>query len=65
MTNADKIRSMSDEQLAAWLDDTDDQWDFCHNRCPYSDEFNCVAGTQDCFNGRLMWLQQEVGNEKP
>jgi hypothetical protein len=56
MTNADKIRSMTDEQLAVWLDYTDDQWEFCNNRCPYS---NGCGGAQDCVDGRLAWLQQE------
>lgn len=32
MTNGDKIRSMSDEELSVWLDD----WNFCADECPES-----------------------------
>ena len=50
MTNADRIRQMSDEELAEWLND--------HNfNCPPVDcpgEDNCV----DCWIG---WLKQEAG----
>ena len=60
MTNADKIRSMTDEQLAEWLDEHDDQEDFCNTRCPYYDGFDCASiFTSSCVDGRLEWLKQE------
>lgn len=59
MTNADRIRGMTDEQLAEWLDEHDDQWDFCHNKCPYFDGMDCTKSAQSCKDGRLEWLKQE------
>lgn len=61
MTNADKIRSMSDEELAEWLDDVDDQGYFCEVHCPYFKHFTCTETSTvvDCRKGRLLWLRQE------
>ena len=59
MTNADKIRSMTDKELAEWLDEHDDQWEFCHNKCPYFDGMDCTKSAQSCKDGRLEWLKQE------
>jgi hypothetical protein len=65
MTNGDWIRAMSDEELADWLENIEDQWDFCNNRCTYNDGFDCVCiGVEKCREGRLEWLKQEVGNER-
>ena len=55
MTNADKIRSMADEELAKWL-------------CVHADCYNCEA---DAGNGAcedyckavlLEWLRKEADN---
>lgn len=64
MTNADKIRSMTEKELAEWLDEHDDQEDFCNTRCPYYDGFDCVnLAPNSCVDGRLKWLKQEADNE--
>jgi len=51
VNNADKIRSMSNERLAAWLYD--------HINC-----FNCPSISNDCHNNcaasLLAWLDREV-----
>lgn len=51
MTNAEKVRTMTDEQMAAWMN----EHDFC---CPPVDckDNGCV----ECW---LEWLQQEVDND--
>ena len=60
MTNADKIRSMTDEQLAEWMDAHDDWWCFCNGECPYRDGYNgCTECKHSCIDGRLEWLKQE------
>ena len=63
MTNADKIRSMTDRELAEWLEENDDQDYFCTTRCPYFDGvFGCVnsnSASNSCLEGRLEWLKQE------
>ena len=71
-TNADKIRSMSDEELAEWLDKmfNEDREDWksigCYN-CIYKNTHHSIKGSnqymcKDCCyeNGLLAWLQSEV-----
>lgn len=62
-TNADKIRSMTDEELASYL--TDDV--FCCNDCPSGKENsdNPFGGKCDekCFEHCLAWLKQTVKGE--
>ncbi len=46
MTNADRIRAMSDEELADVV------------KCPHADNWDlCI---RNCFNCRIKWLQQPV-----
>ena len=49
ITNADRIRSMSDEELAEWLEFRDDN-------CPRA---GCYKG--GCHECWLDWLKQEAG----
>ena len=52
MTNGDRIRSLSDEELAEYI------WNYklCHpDDCPYPD-----GGGAECIKCTLDWLQQEV-----
>ena len=51
MTNYEKIKGMSVEQMAKWLYDTGD----CGS-CNFKD----CEGMGDCRNGHLEWLQQEA-----
>lgn len=61
ITNADKIRSMSDEELAVYL--TDDV--FCCNDCPSgkenSDNPFGEKCDEKCFEHCLAWLKQQTG----
>lgn len=50
LTNADRIRSMTDEELAEEMGTTID-------RCPPSSTICPKGGCQDCWLG---WLKQEV-----
>lgn len=50
-TNADRIRAMSDEELA----------DFVHEGCPYIEEECTMKGCVKCI---LEWLQQPVEEPK-
>ena len=52
MTNADKIRAMSDEELAEWFCTMCNWGDFC----PYRDE--CDPGEE--HSGVIKWLKQEA-----
>jgi hypothetical protein len=51
-TNADRIRNMSDKELAEWIDK-----DIC-GHCAYELESLCMK--EPCTNGILKWLQSEA-----
>ena len=59
MTNADKIRSMNDEKLAAWLWNHIDSDIFCLEMCPAKNNHDCSKSTYDCATGMMEWLKQE------
>ena len=52
-TNADRIRNMSDEELAEWINTKDT----C-GQCAYELEGLCMK--ESCTNGILQWLQSEA-----
>jgi len=52
MTNADRIRAMSDEELAEWLDRL-------ITHCNDGPCFNCFM-QKACLTSMLDWLKQEV-----
>lgn len=55
MTNGDHIRSMTDEELAAWLSDMHDTV-----TCPKGGAINCNPSCKRCW---LDWLKKEVDDE--
>lgn len=61
-TNADHIRSMTDEELAKWLEEVD-----CWNCdcCVYQRECRLEYDEEkhDCANGRTKWLKQPYKEE--
>lgn len=63
LTNADRIRAMSDEELAIWLA----EWSFCADACPASTNeveeaigYHCPS---NCKEQALTWLQQPAEEE--
>ncbi len=58
MTNADRIRGMTDEELAEWICDISD--------CPYcpGKEFNCRLEESGIMTGALDWLKAPVEETK-
>ena len=50
LTNADRIRAMTDEELAEFLN--------CHNFCARN--FDCENGKRPCQECNLDWLKQEA-----
>ena len=54
VTNADRIRSMTDEELAAWLSHHSMACVQGKRPCPE----DCVGGCEQCW---LDWLKQEAG----
>ena len=56
MTNADRIRSMTDEELAVWLAKITD----C-GECPVWDKFpHCTTSEESCACRWHEWLKEEV-----
>lgn len=60
-TNADRIRSMSDEELAEWLDKIINDCDFC--MCHESGI--CTGSTPDCPRKIIDWLRQPADEAQP
>ena len=52
ITNADRIRQMTDEELADWITDGHDICDMC--------QFSTCRPEFECEKGVLEWLKQEV-----
>ena len=59
MTNADKIRQMTDEELAKFIDGLNNNCHVCSS-CKVTQEPNKT--TYHCKECKLRWLQQEVTN---
>lgn len=63
-TNADRIRAMTDEELAklfdSWIQDCDCNDVPCHKSCEENNE-KSVSG---CINHWLDWLKEEVKDER-
>ena len=59
MTNADKIRSMTDEELAEYFYEADVDCSMC---CVYENK-NCHKMELSCKDGILEWLGNEVEEE--
>ena len=51
-TNGDRIRQMTDEELADWLTDGHDNCDLC--------QFGTCRPEFECEKGVLEWIKQEV-----
>ena len=63
MKNGDKIRTMSDEELAKWLETK--VWDlpWCNDDTPVDDETK-ICSKWDCVKCALEWLKQEISNDE-
>jgi len=60
MTNYEKIKSMTIEQMAQFIDATEDDCKVC-----YFDEEMCKTALKDwghskCYQGHLNWLKEEA-----
>lgn len=54
-TNADRIRSMTDEELSSWINDHAD----CNCRCEAWKD-GCMDSDSTCMAAWLEWLKEEV-----
>lgn len=63
-TNADRIRSMSDKELAEYIFDLGNGSEYCYGHCAYQDD--CATNGLDhdtCIKGVIDWLKQPVKKE--
>ena len=58
-TNADRIRSMTDAELAEWFG-------MSERMCPdgFSETIDCDACPEVCTGHWLLWLKEEVKHER-
>ena len=54
-THSDRIRNMSDEELAEWINTKS-----ACEQCAYEPENLCIKPRTTCTNGILQWLQSEA-----
>ena len=59
MNNAEYLRNLSDEKLAAWLWNHIDFNTFCCEMCQSTAICNMQPLVLDCANEMMVWLQQE------
>lgn len=61
MSNADRIRQMTDEELAMFLDIYSIE-DICKTRCDVVNYHDCMAG-EICLAHIFSWLKQEASED--
>ena len=60
MTNGERIRQMTDEELAALIAN---EYDFCSLCAFHNNELICTKQPTECSKGFLAWLKQEVSED--
>ena len=59
-TNADRIRSMTDEELAEYLYSRGNDSEYCYGICAFQDECKEWKTREFCIEHIVEWLKQEV-----
>jgi len=62
-TNADRIRSMNDEELAEYLFDRGNGCEYCYGICSYQDECEEFHAQEFCIEHIVEWLKKEAKND--
>ena len=60
MKIVDKIRTMTDDELAKFIDSIADAFKFCELKCPYCKKGSCTQPNRNCMDGRRAWLNLEI-----
>ena len=63
VSNGDKIRSMSDEELAEFLFERGNCSEYCYGICAYQNECDEVQDEAYCIEQIVKWLNQEAEND--
>lgn len=64
-TNSDRIRAMSDEELAEYLFDRGNGSEYCYGICAYQEECHECHAQEFCIQQIVAWLQQEAKHADP
>ena len=60
MTNFERIRSMSVEELASYIFDLGNYSEYCYGHCAYQDNEECPHDEKGgCLEGVRKWLESE------
>ena len=59
ITKADRIRAMSDEELAEYLFDRGNGSEYCYGICAYQDKCKEAHAQEFCIEQIINWLKQE------
>ena len=63
-TNADRIRSMSDKELAEYIFDLGNGSEYCYGHCVYQDDCATKGLDHDtCIKGVIDWLKKPAKEE--
>ena len=60
ITNADRIRMMTDEELAEYLFERGNGWENCYGICAYQNECGAPHYRKFCVEQVVKWLKQEA-----
>lgn len=63
LTNADRIRAMTDEELAEYLYDRGNGYEYCYGICAYQDECSDFRSQEFCIEQIVKWLNQDYKGE--
>lgn len=64
-SNADRIRAMTDEELAEYLFDRGNGCEYCYGICAYQDECDGLAHAQEfCIEQIVKWLNASADGER-
>ena len=60
MTNGDRIRAMTNEELAEYLFERGNGPEYCYGICAYQDECEEIHAREFCIQKIIDWLQKEI-----
>jgi hypothetical protein len=58
MTNEQKIKAMSTEELAKYIFELGNGSEYCYGHCIYQDDKDCTR--HNCLEGVTAWLKQNT-----
>lgn len=60
MTNFEKIKALSKEEMARYIFDLGNGREYCYGHCAFQDNEDCPNEPKQCIFGVIKWLESEV-----